>query len=458
MACKMAQFAVLAHLGLSLAAFAADGWKAGLAKATITPKEPMWMAGYASRTRPAEGKAHDLWVRVLALEDGHGERAVVVSTDTLGISRIAYDNVTRQLKERQNLEPRQIMINASHTHSGPVIEQTLYDAYLLDTAEQERARAYTRFLEGTIVKTIEAALAELSPAVISAGEGHASFAVNRRNNPEGEVPMLRAKGQLKGPFDHSVPVLSVRSPDGRLRGVVFAYACHNTTMDFYQWFGDYAGVAEELLESLDSEPVALFVAGCGGDQNPLPRRQMEWARRYGAELASAVTRVLDAPMRPLEPSLRTDMEMVDLKLGEAPSRGELEELTKTGAGYQQRWAQRLLAERDDGKPWITSYPYPLLAWQLGDQLWISMAGEVVVDYDLKFKSQVGSRVWVTAYANDVMAYIPSLRVLKEGGYEGGGSMIVYGMPARRWADDVEDRITDAVGRLTSKVSSDAGSK
>lgn len=437
---------------------AEEGWKAGLAKAVITPAEPMWMAGYASRTKPAEGKIHDLWVRVLALEDSKGERCVVVSTDTLGISRIVYENVTRQLKERQRLDPEQIMLNASHTHSGPVIEQTLYDAYPLDTAERERIRAYTRALEETIVKSVESAFDDLSPAIVSAGEGHATFAVNRRNNPEGEVPALRAKGLLKGPFDHSVPVLSVRAPDGNLRGVVFAYACHNTTMDFYEWFGDYAGVAEELLESLDSKPVALFVAGCGADQNPLPRRKLEWARGYGAELASAVTRVLDAPMRTLEPTLDTAIEMIDLKLGDPPTRAELEEIVKGGAAYHKRWAARLLADLDAGQPWITSYSYPLLAWRLGDQIWISMAGEVVVDYDLKFKAKYGPHVWTTSYANDVMAYIPSLRVLKEGGYEGGGSMIVYGFPANRWADDVEDEITAAVDRLVVTISSDAGAK
>ncbi len=42
-----------------------------------------------------------------------------------------------------------------------------------------------------------------------------------------------------------------------------------------------------------------------------------------------------------------------------------------------------------------------------------------------------------------MAYIPSLRVLKEGGYEGGGAMLYYGLPSI-WGTRVEELIVDNV--------------
>ena len=91
-------------------------------------------------------------------------------------------------------------------------------------------------------------------------------------------------------------------------------------------------------------------------------------------------------------------------------------------------------------------------WRLGDtQLLIGLGGETVVDYALKFKMEFGSQTWVAGYCNDVMTYIPSLRVLKEGGYEGGGAFIPYGVPALRWAEDVEDLITASVRRLVGRV-------
>ena len=100
-----------------------------------------------------------------------------------------------------------------------------------------------------------------------------------------------------------------------------------------------------------------------------------------------------------------------------------------------------------------AYPYPLQAWRLGNEIdWIFMGGEVVADYSLRFKRSNGSsRTWVTAYCNDVCAYIPSLRVLKEGGYEGATSMIYYGQPSP-WAEAVEDDIAAAVARLIGQVS------
>jgi hypothetical protein len=105
-----------------------------------------------------------------------------------------------------------------------------------------------------------------------------------------------------------------------------------------------------------------------------------------------------------------------------------------------------------GKQFIRTYPYPVQAWRFGEsQLLITLGGEPVVDYSLKFKRQFGSDTWVAGYCNDVMTYIPSLRVLKEGGYEGGGAMVPYGMPASRWADDVEDVIGATVKRLIADV-------
>src|SRR6185503_13845954 len=134
-------------------------------------------------------------------------------------------------------------------------------------------------------------LADLAPARLAAGQGTTSFAVNRRNNSEPNVAKLIQEGALKGPVDHSVPVLAVFLPDEKLKAVLFGYACHNTVMDFYQWSGDYAGFAQLALEKSHTNATAMFFIGCGGDQNPLPRRDLAFAERYGNMLASAVEEV-----------------------------------------------------------------------------------------------------------------------------------------------------------------------
>jgi neutral ceramidase len=453
---SLSAFAVALVWASHSAIAAAPLWKAGTAKAVITPKQSMWMAGYAARTRPADGTLHDLYLRVLAVEDARGKRAVVLSSDLLGISRSVAENVTRALHAKYGLSRDQIMLNASHTHSGPVLRGALYDIYPLDEFELKKVESYSASLEATIIRVVGEALEHMVPASLERGEGLTDFAVNRRNNREPDVPTLRAQHALRGPTDHSVPVLAVRGADGKLLAVLFAYACHNTTLDIQQWSGDYAGFAETTLEESHPGAVALFCMGCGADQNPIPRRKVELCRRYGRMMSDAVETVLAKPMESLSSRLQTQFESVPLELGAPPKSEELQALVanKKAPAYYKRWATRLLKQADEGRPFERAYPYPIEVWRLGGkQLWIALGGEVVVDYDLRFKGRFGSNTWVTSYANDVMAYIPSVRVLHEGGYEGNTSMIVYGMPAERWSESIEETISAGVGRLVRRVES-----
>ena len=429
-------------------------WKAGTAKTVITPTEPLWLAGYGSRTKPAEGKVMDLWVKVLALEDARGHRAIILTSDTLGIPQPMYQHLCAALKAKFALEPDQVLLSASHTHCGPVLHGALLDMYPLDEHQLALVEAYSSELETKIIDTVGKALAALAPARLAAGQGAAGFAVNRRNNAENNVTNLIAQGALKGPVDHAVPVLAVFAPNGTLEAVLFGYACHNTVMDFYKWSGDYAGFAQLALEKSHPAATAMFCMGCGADQNPLPRRRLELAERYGNMLAAAVEEVLLQPPVPLASELKTAMEMVPLDFGAPPTEAELEKLKSDTALANRHWATRLLGELKAGKPFARSYAYPLQAWRLGGtQLLVTLGGEPVVDYALKFKKEFGAQTWVAGYCNDVMAYIPSLRVLNEGGYEGGRAMIVYGQPALRWGEDVEELLTQSARRLVQHVQS-----
>jgi len=439
---------------VSLQAFSADEatWKVGIASAKITPGKPLWMAGYGGRDHPAEGTLHDLWIKVLALEAANGDRAVVLTSDVLGVPKEMYDSICAELKTKCGLDRSQVMLTASHTHSGPVLKGALYDIYPLDDDQRTLIEEYSAGLEKTVVETIVKAFGQLSPATLWAGEGMTDFAVNRRNNPQRQVRELRAKGEpLKGPVDHDVSVLAVRGPDKNLLAAVFGYACHSTTLGLNQWSGDYPGFAQIALEHDFPGAVAMFHAGCGADQNPLPRRSIALCGKYGFSLADAVQEVLGKPMRPIAPQLKTALELVDLDFEKTLTREDLEAGLKKNVYFKRR-AERLLKQLDDGQSLATSYPYPVQVWKLGDeQLWITLGGEVVVDYSLSFKAKFGPQTWVSGYTNDVMSYIPSHRVWEEGGYE-SGAFYVYGQPADRWAEDIEERITSAAERLVKEVS------
>ncbi len=430
-------------VGFSEPAHAEGTWRAGVARADITPGEPMWLAGYGGRDHESEGALHPLWAKALALEDASGQRALLVTTDTLGFPRGMSDAIRNRLKSGYQLERAQILLCGSHTHTGPVLRDSLYTIYPLTPDEIAKIDRYSQTLEDQIVALAGEAIANLAPARLASGNGVTRFAVNRRNNAEGQILDLH---ELKGPSDHAVPALKVQREDGALLAVVFGYACHATTLSFYQWSGDYPGFAQIALEDAHPGVTALFFAGCGADQNPMPRRTVALARQYGRELADAVERALADPMKPLDPVLRAAYSEIGLALAPPPSREELVKLAEGTDIYRQRAAKQFLAQLDRGESLETSCPYPLQIWRLGDQTLVAMAGEVVVDYAIAIKSLLGRDTFVAAYANHLTSYIPSERVLHEGGYEGVDAQMLYGHPSP-WKDDVESRIMDGVRAL-----------
>jgi hypothetical protein len=424
-------------------------WKAGVARVKITPRQPMWMSGYASRDRPAEGTLSDLWAKALALDDGEGNRAVLVTMDLCGIDRVLSTRVCRAIGEKHKLGRASIALCVSHTHSGPVVGNNLRPMYGLDERQGKLVDEYAAELEARLAAVAGEALGSLAPARLEWGVGRATFAVNRRNNREEDVTKLREAGKIQGPVDHDLPVLAVRNADGKPAAIVFGYACHATTLSLYQWTGDWPGFAQVEIETMFPGATAMFVAGCGADQNPLPRRTVELARRYGGETATGVRAAIDSGLRPFAGALRTDYSEIDLPFGAVPSREQLLADAASKDRYVASRGRLLLAQWDrDGKLEPT-YPYPVQAWRLGaGPALVFLGGEVVVDYAVRLKKELGPATWVASYSNDVMAYVPSLRVLNEGGYEGGGAMLYYGLPSP-WAPEIEERIVREVHRLTS---------
>jgi hypothetical protein len=421
-------------------------FQAGVARVKITPPQPFWMSGYAARTHPAEGVYQDLWAKALALRDAEGHKAVLVTTDLIGLPGVLSDEVASRVEARFGVERRALVLSASHTHCGPAVRKNL--AVLYDFTEEDRKRvdAYGDALVDRLVEVVGKALEDLVPAQLSVGHGAVGFAVNRREpTPEG----VKIGVNPHGPVDHDVPVLKVAAKDGSLRAVLFAYACHNTTLggDFYQMGGDYAGFAQAELERAHPGASALFMMLCGGDQNPNPRGTLDLARQYGQALAAEVGRVLVSALLPVRPPIRTALEMVPLDF--APHAREVFEQEATNPDkFRQRRARLMLAAYDDGKP-VRQTPYPVQAIRLGGDLTLlALGGEPVVDYALRAKRELaGENLIVAGYCHDVMGYIPSRRIQREGGYEAVDNMVYYGQPGP-FAESVEETVFAAIRKVT----------
>jgi hypothetical protein len=424
-----------------------QGWKAGVARVVITPEEPVWMAGYGGRDRPAEGTIHDLWAKALVMQDQKGKKVLLLTTDLESFPKYTSDRIRNRIGAEYGLTRAQIILNSSHTHSGPVI-QGMYNIYTEDPSELEKIRSYSALLEDKIIALVGEAIQSLRPALLYAMNGVTRFQVNRRNNNEAA---LSAQIEINGPNDYAVPVLKVADEKGNLLAVAFGYACHNTTLSGYQWCGDYAGFAQIELEKLYPGLTAMFFQGAGADQNPLPRRTVALAGQYGRTLAAAVDRVLKEEMKQLSPVVNAVYSEIELELEDPMSKSDLVKMAEKSKGYQKRWADDLIRNMEKGEPVMSSYPYPVQIWKLGELPVISMGGELVVEYAIEFKKRFGQDIFVMGYSNDVMAYIPSSGILKEGGYEGFSSQIAFGLPAA-WKENIEGKIINEIERLALQVS------
>lgn len=425
-------------------------WQAGVARVIITPEEPVWMAGYAARQRPSEGTLHDLWARALALQDREGKRVLLITTDLLGFPKKMSDNIRDRLLADLGLERSSIILSSSHTHSGPVLMDALFDIYPISGSHIEVIKRYSEELENKIIGIAKEAMHNLEPADLFSGNGVVRFQVNRRNNNEAAIESLN---ELKGPNDFSVPVIKVADRSGYPMAVVFGYACHTTVLNNYLFSGDYAGFAQIELEKLYPGTTAMFFQGAGADQNPLPRRTMQLAQQYGKELAAAVERVLNEEMPNLLPFAVTAYSETNLPLSGPPTREELIRLRDESSGYQRQWAITQLETMDNNGKFITSYPYPVQIWKLGDQPLIVLGGEPVVEYALMIKRLFGNSVFVMGYANDVMGYIPTETILLADDYEGMTSQMVYGLPGK-WIPGIQDIILNALTRLAEEAGVD----
>jgi neutral ceramidase len=379
-------------------------WKVGTATAVITPKVLMPMAGYAARKEPAEGTEQELFAKAMVIEDSGGHRVVFMTMDLIGVLAKLRTAVTAQLEEKYKLMPQAVLMNASHTHCGP--------AY-----GSQDAQPYFDSLVQTLAGLVGQSIDDLKPATLSYSHARCGFAMNRRTPT---VTGYKNHPNPDGPVDHDVPVLRASDAGGNLQAVMFGYACHNTTMGFRKWLGDYAGYAQEYFEKDHPGVTAHFLMGCGGDQNPYPRSELRYAQQHGRSLATAVEAALETKQttlrhqQPLRGSLQTAYDTVELEF------------------------------TDPQRP---NFAYPVQIVQFGKDLTIvALSSETVIDYSTRLKSELsranGPTIWVAGYSNVMEGYIPSKRVLLEGGYEA---------ESRPWKHTLEEHIVAKVHELFARL-------
>jgi putative membrane-bound dehydrogenase-like protein len=420
---------------------AADTLRVGVASADITPDYPIRLNGYGFRRTESEGVTHPIFAKALAIADEQQGPALLITTDNLCVP----DGITKTVAERLKkfgVKLERLTITATHTHTAPMlvdVAPTIFGTNIPPEHWQHIER-YTREFTDKLVQVGESALKDIQPAQLSWGVGQAKFAMNRRTPG--------------GPVDHDLSALFVRTPEGKVRAVYFSYPCHCTTFSFNKITGDWAGYAQDAVQKYFPSAIALVSVGCGADSNPNSRgseTNLTSCIQYGQEIGDEIKRLSENNTHPITvaPTIRYDR--VDLPLDTPRTKEEWEERTHSSQ-YAVVYHAKLNLERlARGETLPTSLNYPIQTWLFGDQLaMLFLPGETVVDYSLRLKREYDrARLWVNGYSNDGRCYIPSERVLREGGYEGGDAMIYYDRP-QRFAPGVEQRIFDIIYKQLPK--------
>jgi len=403
----------------------------GVARVDITPEEPVRLSGYGGRRAESEGVAQRLWAKALAF--GDAAPALLITVDNCGIP----DAMRAELLRRLKLPSEQVAISFSHTHCGPCLKGALVNIFSSEVPPEHQARIdrYSALLLDKMEQVARAALADRKPALLSWAVGSARFARNRR-------------AAWGGPVDHALPVMYVHSPAGTLRAVLANYACHATTLQFNQVHGDWPGSAMVKIEAGHPGAVALISIGCGADQNPHPRGTVELAEQHGAEIAAEVTRLLGGPRRALSGPVSFAEKTITLPLAPLPDRAEWERQATGTFAPAAYLARKNLARLARGESLPTELPYRVQRWSFGSSLaMLFFPGEITIDYQARLKTELdAARLWVNGYCNDALCYIPSERVLAEGGYEGAIAMVYYDRLAP-FAPGIEEHIIRAAHDL-----------
>jgi len=425
----------------------------GLAVRDITPEVPIRLAGYASRNRPADRIDHPLRVQAMALRNPGREPFVFVALDNCEVSHQFMAPVLHELAQQHQLPRGAVAVVSSHTHSAPVLEDTLTDMTQPPPDDRLRIEQYSQLLRSNLIEVVGAALTDVQPSLLEYGVGRARFAMNRRVYQGDRVVF---GDNPDGPVDWDVPVLRLKGTNGVVRAVVFGYACHGTSVrsgdDWYVVSGEYMAYAREHLEALHPGAMAIFLTGMGADSDPSPRGRLLDAKRHGLELAGAVVGVLNHPMRPVSGALRMAYEEVELPFVDPPGRERLEQDAQAPDVHIKQRAQAYLKRLDAGQPVPRAVHLPLAVVRLGDDLtFVVMAGEVVVDYARRIKRLLAhDHPWPIGFAYEVPCYIPTARLIKEGGYETDSSLIYYGFYGP-FQTSVDDRLMSRIAEMVASL-------
>jgi hypothetical protein len=441
------------------------GWKVGFGEVDITPPIGVWLTGFAARTKPCDDIHDPLSARALVLENGQGQRAAILALDLIALTDEQVATIRKLVYEWTGIQPQNLLINCSHTHSAPAIGRLapssmgIADPVYLDLMVRKAATA------------VKLACDNLVDAKLFFGTSECRIGINRRQRTQNGRIVI---GQnLEGVVDHQVSVLAANIEGSDFWLIAFSYACHPVVLghDNYAVTADYVHFARQAVEDFfGGHAITMFMQGCCGNINPRARGNFEIAQKLGRELAISVVQAtlnaspvegekvegvigsLKLPLLPPPPAkqLREHYKHFRESAEKAKSEGRLGEVRWRFG--EARWAKQLLqAMRENSLPTHEQMNAQVL--RIGDVAFAALASETFAEIGLNVKSQSPfARTVTLGYTNGCIGYLPTAKAYEEGGYEVEqafkfyGRLLMHGPESEKIATDWLLRQLDKVAK------------
>ncbi|MDB6124084.1 MAG: hypothetical protein JWQ71_3077 [Pedosphaera sp.] len=402
---------------------------AGWAEVEITPPLGIALGGRGGPITKASKLLDPLYAQVLYLKDAKGTGFVLVSTDTVGISHELSDRIRRDIVRELGVEFNLVVVNCSHTHSGPYMIRDLMAA--VGSAPQIESD-YLASLEDKIISATRSAKKSLTPVSLEVFEGTSKVGINRRGkNKQGKRGIIP---DPNGPMNDTLWVMKVSPKNGCSPAVVFSYACHPVIVYGYALAGisaDFPGVTRNTLrEKLGKDVHVQFVQGLAGDVRPravadIPNNRFRGSKpedlqQAGHELANDVFAALHGKGTMLNLNIAGTMDRPFLPRDKPPARELYEKMVKDDKNkYRQSVAGYWLPRYDSGEGFARGDAWPVGLVRLAENQWVVYSGgEPCAEWKPKILTWLAPRhIVIWGYSQESISYLPTEEMLPEGGYE-----------------------------------------
>jgi neutral ceramidase len=408
--------------------------RAGWASCDITPPLGLPMGGRGPRFAAGTEVLTPLQAGVVVLEDSENNRVVLVSIDVISTDPSQINKLCVDIGSAVGASPDAVLVNTSHTHSGPMLS---YERYATLRPKLPELEAYERELDGKLLRLAIEAAENLHPVQVQWRDGSTNIGINRRlKSPEGEI---RMGPNPDGFYHRHLWTLDLQSTeDPKQRCVLFSHGCHPVIVYGFNWTAissEWPGRCREILKSELGENVHFqFLQGLAGNIRPRVLADLE-NRKFRTATPQDVEDTAQELARDVQTTLAQDGHALVLQIGAAKSDFLAQRQAPPPREY---WAETENAEdeltREMSSYWLTRYgddavaPYQWQPWPLGLVRFapgfslVHIAGEPLCEWHAIFEAALpGQKLVSCGYTDAAAGYLPTDALISEGGYEVTGS-------------------------------------